>query len=436
MNQPRWNVPYSRPRERRVVVTGLGAVSAAGVGVPVLWQALLAGRSCISTIERYQVDDMRSRIGGEVKNFDPVRLLPARLKPKRIARQGQFAMVATQEAVRDAGLDTAQMRRRKCALVLGSSNCNVGEIADAAIRVETRGPDHLNPATVSLCSMQTQMSAIISMLELEHVPSLAVAGACTSGVDAVAIGSDMIRSGKADVVICGGTDSPLSRTCASAFVQAGMCSLRNDDPAAASRPFDRERDNGLIAEGAGVVILECLDEALDRGTPGPTPSWLGNFACTDPEAVATRATAWRRTMRVALQNSRCRATDIDYVSAWGCGDPTASTGWRRHGDQGRCSGSARTTWRSVRSRAVVGNPLAAAGVLQLVTIALSLRNHMLPPNGELRARRHRLRPGLHPGRPPARAAPARDAQRARARRGQHLRRAGTGSGGINPASSA
>lgn len=365
---------YSAARERRVVITGLGAVSAAGVGVPALWQKLLAGESGISHITRFDVSDMRSRIGGEVKNFDPVKLISARLKPKRLSRQGQFAVVATQEAVEDAGLNNAALRRQKCAVVLGSANCNVEEVAAASLKAENRGAP-LNPSSMALMSMQTQASTVVSLLELENVSGYSIAGACTSGIDAVAQGYDMIHHGQADMVVCGGTDAPLSRVGASALIQAGICSTRNDEPERASRPFDRERDNGLLAEGAGIVVLERLDSALDRGAP-IYAEWLGDHACRDPENTGA-GTGLNTTMRMAMQNARCTLADVGYISAWGCGDPLID---RLETAAIKEVFGARAYDLAVSSiKGVTGNPLGAAGALQLIAAALSLRHSLLPP---------------------------------------------------------
>ena len=376
MNSRSWQQAYlPPPTERRVVITGLGAVSAAGIGAPALWQALLAGRSAISEISRFDVSDMKSRIAGEVKDFDPVKLIDARLKPKRLARQGQFAVVAADEAVRDAGLSAAALRPRRCGVTLGSASCNTGEIAEAALRVDSRGPSQLNPSTMGIFNMQSQVSAVIDLLGLENVPSLSVAGACTSGLDAAAYGYYLIHSGQADVVICGGTDSPLSRTGSSVLIQAGICSTRNDEPERASRPFDRERDNGLMAEGAAVVILERHDLAMERGAK-PYAEWLGNFACRDQQGTEP-GSGLGFTMRTALQNARCSEREVDYISAWGCGDQTID---RLETAAIKEVFGERAYDIAISSiKAVTGNPLGAAGPLQLVASALSLRHNLLPP---------------------------------------------------------
>ena len=366
---------YSAARERRVVITGLGAVSAAGVGIPILWQKLLAGQTGISHITRFAVDDMRSRIGGEVKDFDPVKLIEPRLKPKRLSRQAQFGVVATREAVEDAGLDNISLRRHKCGVVLGSANCNAEELAEAALRIESRGASQLSPSAMGMFSMQSQTTIIVNLLELHNVPAFSVAGACTSGIDAVAKGYDMIRHGEVDTVLCGGTDAPLSRIGTATFGQAGICSTRNDTPEIASRPFDRERDNGLLGEGAAVVVLERLDVARERGAT-IYAEWLGAHSCRDPDGTGP-GTGLDVTIRTALNNARCTSRDIDYVSAWGCGDPVIDRLETRAIKEVFGLRAYDIAVSSIKG--VTGNPLAAAGALQLVAAAMSFRHGLLPP---------------------------------------------------------
>ncbi len=379
MNQRRWQqqsyLPERNPRQRRVVITGLGAVSAAGIGVSAFWKALLEGRSGIKTITNYNASDMISTIAGEVRDFDPIKLIEPRLKPKRLSRQAQFGVVAANEAVADAGLDAKTLRTRRCGVILGSALCNVEEIAASALKVDERGARFAHPTAIPLINMQAQVAVIVDMLGMENVPAFCVSSACTSGMDAVSLACDMIRAGQVDAMICGGTDAPLSRSPAAEFIQAGMCSTRNDEPERASRPFDRERDNGLLAEGAGVVILERLDDALDRDAT-PYAELLGEHSCRDPEGGGP-GSGLVQTMQLAMRNARCRETDVDYISAWGCGDPKVDQIETNSIKQVFGERAYDIAISSIK--AVIGNPLAAAGALQMVAAAMSLRHGLLPP---------------------------------------------------------
>ncbi len=381
MNQRRWQqqsyLPERGTSQRRVVITGVGAVSAAGVGMPALWQALLEGRSGIGPITLFDPSGVPSKIAGEVRNFDPVKLIDARLKPKRLARQAQFALVAAAEAAADAGLDNQALRTRQCGVVLGSALSNAQEIAANMRQMDDWGAGTIRPSALPIISMHSQATAVVEMFELENIPAFSVSNACMSGMNAVTTARAMIQSGQVDAMICGGTDAPLEYSPATEIIAAGMCSFRNDEPKRASRPFDRERDNGLLAEGAAVVILERLDAALDRGAT-IYAELLGDHTCRDP-AGTPAGTGWVRTIHSALQNARCDPALVDYVSAWGCGDPLLD---RMETLAIKEVFGERAFDLAISSiKAVTGNPLGAAGPLQLVAGAMSLRHGILPPTG-------------------------------------------------------
>ena len=401
MNKARWQtVGKSQNLPGRVVVTGLGAVSAVGIGVPTFWQALVEGRSGIKPITSFDVSNMSSTIGGEVRGFDPLKLIEPRLKPKRLSRQTQFGVVASREAITDAGLTSTVLRDCQCGVVLGSALFNLDEIVASALKVEERGAQFAPATAVPLMNTQPQVGAVIELLQLENVVAFCISNSCTSGLDAITLGCDMIRAGQAEVVICGGTDAPLARTPAAHMAQAGMLSSRNDEPERASRPFDRERDNGLLAEGAGVVILESMDFALDRGAT-PYAEITGSHSSRDL-AGGGSGSGLAESMRHAMRNARCAENEVDYISAWGCGDPTVDrveTACIKEVFKERAYDIA------VGSiKAVTGNPLAAAGALQLIAAALSLRHSLLPPTANyehadldcdldyIRAKARRIRP--------------------------------------------
>ena len=211
-------------------------------------------------------------------------------------------------------------------------------------------------------------------------------------------------------MICGGTDAPLSHSPAAEMAQVGMLSERKQRTRTrqpAVRP--RERDNGLLAEGAGVIVLERLDHALDRGA-APYAEILGAHSCRDPEGGKS-GSGLVNTMRSAMEHACCRECEVDYISAWGCGDPLL--------DQVETASikqvfGARAYDIAVGSiKAVTGNPLAAAGSMQVITSALSLRHGLLPPTRQLRAPRSRLRFRLHPGQGSSDSPKTHFAQRAR-----------------------
>lgn len=361
-------------RQRRVMVTGLGAVSAAGIGYPALWDALLNCRSGISAITRFDTTGLDSRIAGEVKNFDPIRLVEPRLKPKRLSRQSQFAVVAAQEAARDAGLTQRDLKEQRVAVVIGSVTGSLLEITESALRIQQRGFNRADPTIVSLSNQQASALAVAELLDIEEAFVMSVSNACISGLDAIKVGSDLIRSNRFDMVICGGTDSPISRTPWAEFTLAGLNATRNDEPHRAVRPFDRERETGLLAEGSGIVVLEECAEARDRGAKGYMEI-LGEHACVDPDK-SRPCSGLTNTMRGAMRNGVCDAAEIDFISAWGCGHPVLD---RVETETIKEVFGSRAYDIPVGSiKGVIGSPLAAAGALQVVTMALSYQNKVLP----------------------------------------------------------
>ncbi len=363
------------PVRRRVVITGIGAVSAAGVGVKALWDSLLAGRGSVGRVTLYKPEGMPVSIAGEVRNFDPSSYIPAALKPKRMARHSQFAVVATQEALADARLDAEQLKEYRVAVVVGSST-GTSEILEQATRdLDRAGSRGVSPATAATANMQNAPSAVASILGGAPVPATSVTNTCSSGVDAISIAMDLICMGRRDMVIAGGADAPLSDVMTTVISNSGICTLRSDVPAAAGRPFDREREGGVLGEGAGMFVLEELQVARARGAR-IYAEIRGVHSC--PDMDRDRPTSGLEfTMRGAMENAGCSPSDIDFVSAWGCGHPVFD----------RCETEAikaalgpdayRVAVGSIKG--AIGIPLGAAGAVQLATTALSHAQNILPP---------------------------------------------------------
>lgn len=367
---------YDRvPSRRRVVITGLGAVSAAGVGVKPLWEALLSGKSCIGPLTRIKPEGMPISIAGEVRDFDPAKYLNPALRPKRMARHTQFAVVAAQEALADAGLDSERLAGLRVAVVIGAT-VGTPEIMEEVTRQIERGASRgIVPSTPASANLHAAPAAVAEMLGTRNTPATGITNACSSGADAVSIAADMIRLGRRDVIVTGGADAPLSDATVAALVASGICTKRHANPTAAVRPFDRERDGGVPGEGAGIVVLEELESARARGSK-IYAEILSTYSCPDEDR--TRPTSGLElTMRGALENAGCQPADVDYISAWGCGDPSSD----------RCETVAikaalgedayRVAVGSIKG--TIGIPLAASGALQLVMSAVSHRDHILLP---------------------------------------------------------
>lgn len=366
---------FQAQKERRVAVTGLGAVSAAGIGYAALWDALLNCRSGIRLITRFDTTGLDSKIAGEVRDFDPMRLIEQRLKPKRLSRQAQFAVVAAQEAARDAGLNPANLRGRRVAIIMGSAIGALEAITESAVRIQEKGFRRADPTIVSQGNHQASALSIAEMLEVDQAFAMSVSNACIAGLDAIKVGCELIRGNRYDVVICGGTDAPISRTPWAEFTLAGLNNTRNDEPERAVRPFDRERETGLLGEGSGIVVLEEAEAAEDRGAR-PYVEIVGEYACIDPDKDRPCG-GMVHTMRGALQNASCALKEVDFISAWGPGHPVLD---RIETEAIKEVFGSRAYDIPVCSiKGVIGSPLGAAGALQTVAVALSYKHKLLPP---------------------------------------------------------
>ena len=366
---------YDRvPSRRRVVITGLGAVSAAGVGVKPLWEAVLANRSCVGPITLFKSVGLPVTYGGQVRDFEPIRYIPAALRPKRMARHTQFAVVAAQEAIADSGRTLKAIPNPRMAVIVGAA-VGTSEVVEEGTRLlERSGSRSISPATSAMGNMQAAPTAIVEMMDVAGTTSTSITNTCSSGVDAVSMAADMIRSGRRDLTVAGGADAPLSDVMSTSIAAAGMTS-RRPDGSAAGRPFDREREGGVLGEGAGIVVLEEREMALARGAM-IYAEVVAAASCPDQDR--TRPTSGLAlTMREAMESAGRQPSDIDYISAWGCGDPVIDLCETNAIKAAMGKDAYRVAVGSIKG--AIGIPLGAAGALQLVTTALSHSHSLLPP---------------------------------------------------------
>ncbi len=366
---------HQRPAARQVVITGLGAVCAGGNSAPELWQSLLEGQSGIGPITRFDASGMSSNIAGEVKGFDPMRLIEPRLKPKRLARQAQMTLVAAAEAVRDAKLKTGSFTNQRIGVVIGSAIANVGAVAESGARMHEKGPAYADASIILACNLQGTALAVADLLHIDQALAMMVSTGCASGLDAVRVSYDLIRAGRFDTVICGGADAPLTKTPYAEFDLLGMNSRRVGDPTEAVRPFDRESDDSVLAEGAAILVLENAGTAADRDATAYSEI-LGAYAAVDPDRFM-KGSGLELTMRGALQNAHCQPSDIDFVSAWGCGSPASDRNETYCIKQVLGPRAYDVAVGSIKG--VTGSPLGAAGVLQIVATSLSYKYDLIPP---------------------------------------------------------
>lgn len=364
-------------KRTRVVVTGMGILAPNGVGLEAFWSSLVEGRSGIGPITLFDARGYRSRIAGEVKDFNPLDYIDAKEKPRRLARGTQLAFAATQRALVDAGLNLPELRSGSqfpLPIVMGVGTSAMDILQDGFDSLRDRGPGSIKPFAVGSCAPQAAATFIGRTLGVATRTST-ISSTCVSGLDAVASATATIRNGESEIAIAGGADAPITPLAMASFATAGLSSSRNDSPERASRPFDRDRDSGVISEGAGVLVLESLDHALARGaTPYFEITGYGGQTDADPMVPGSGLGS---TMVTALANANHDPSAIDYICAYGTGHPIF--------DKIELSMIKRAFGQYARTvpissiKGVTGNPLAAAGPMQLISAGLCMRNNIIPP---------------------------------------------------------
>lgn len=308
-----------RPARRRVVITGMGALSPVGNTAQETWEAFVAGRSGVAPITHFDASPYAAQIAAEVKGFDAT----AHISPKearRMSRCSHLAIVAARQAVTDAALDWAHEDRERAGVILGTAMGGIELLIDPIGRLANAGSVRVMPyqAIESLCNMPA------FHVGLEHGclgPLSTVVTACAAGTQALCEGLELIRRGNVDIVLAGGTEAQVNPLFFSGFTAMKVLSVRNNEPTRASRPFDAERDGFVIGEGACVFVLEELGHALARGAH-VYAEVLGQAASADafhiaqPEATGVGPA---RAMRWALQDAGVAPTAVDYINAHGSG---------------------------------------------------------------------------------------------------------------------
>lgn len=305
----------------RVAVTGLGPITAAGVGVDALWEGLRRERSPIRRVTRFDPSPWRSRIAAEIDDFEPERFMDLRTA-RRLDRYSQFSIAAARLALEDAGLDPTRLAPDRVAVQLGSALGGIAYAEQQMANLMTSGIRAVDPR-VALTTFCGAGSCSIGIEFGFTGPNATNAMSCASGTIALGEGWRLIREGEADVVVAGGVEAPLAPLCFGAFAIIRAMSTRNDDPERACRPFDRERDGFIMGEGACVVILERWDLAQARGAR--IYAELAGYANTNdayhmtaPRPDAAQAA---RAMRAALASAGVRPDAVDFISPHGSSTP-------------------------------------------------------------------------------------------------------------------
>ncbi len=358
---------------RRVVITGVGAVSPTGLTAEDTWRNLLAGRSGISTIEAFDASAYASKIAGQCRGFDPLQYVEKR-KLKEGDRFIHLAVAASSAAVASAHFEPTEQERLRVGTMIGVGLFGVSLVESTLGTLGERGPSKVSPYFMP--GMLANLApGQVSMKFGFKGPSYTHTSACASGAHAIADATRLIQLGEIDAAVAGGSEAAVTPLGVSGFTAMRALSTRNDEPEKASRPFDTDRDGFVIAEGAGIVVLEERQAALRRGAP-IIAEVLGSGATSDAYHLskpAPEGEGAQRAMRQALANAKVNADQVDYVNAHG-----TSTGF---GDLQECRAiraAVGTPWTS-STKSMTGHLLGAAGGLEAVICALALRDGAVPP---------------------------------------------------------
>ncbi len=362
---------------RRVVVTGVGLISSVGVGTDANWDGLLAGRSGIATISHFDPTGFSARIAGEVKGFDPLQFVD-RKDVKKMDVFIQFAIAASKFAVDDARLDVTEDNADQVGVFIGSGIGGFSTIEREHNELLGGGPRRISPFFIP-ASIINLAAGQVSIRVGARGPNLATCTACTASAHAVGEAYEIIRRGDADVMIAGGSEAAITPLSVGGFAAMRALSTRNDDPARASRPFDKDRDGFVIGEGAGILVLEELGIALGRGAR-IYAEIAGYGLSSDAHHLTGQPPDGHgavRSMRMALRKAGVRPDQIDYINAHGTStpinDPTETLAVKTvFGDHAR-----KLVMSSTKS--MTGHLLGGAGGLEAGITALAVHHQIAPP---------------------------------------------------------
>lgn len=301
----------------RVVITGLGCISPLGNNVDTTWKNIIAGKSGGGPITHYDASKYKSQIAAEVKDFDPSEMF-GRKEARHMDRYTQFAMAATLEAKQDGQLEITDENRDRIGIILGTGIGGIGSTHSQTNILLKKGPSRVNPFFIPMMLPDSAGGLIAIKLGVRG-PNMAVITACASGTNALGEATEMVRSGRADVIFAGGTEAAIVPISMAGMSATTALTTRNDDPQGASRPFDKDRDGFLMGEGAAVLILEELEHAKGRGA-NILAEITGYGSTNDAFHISSPAengAGAAKCMTLAVQDAGLETNDIDYINAHG-----------------------------------------------------------------------------------------------------------------------
>lgn len=364
--------------DKRIVITGLGAISPIGIGKEAFWEGLMEGRNGIGKITRFDAAEYKAQIAGEVKDFDPTKYIDKK-ESKRMDRYAQFAVAATKMAIEDAGLDLEKEDCDRIGTYVGAGIGGIETMNEQYKKLFDKGPNRISPFFIPM--MIANMAAgQVSITFGLHGPSSCVVTACATGSNCIGDAMRVLQRGEADVMVAGGTEASISEAAVAGFsAMKALCTDHNDAPAHASRPFDKNRSGFVMGEGSGIVILETLEHAKARGAHiyCELAGYASNSDAYHITSPAPHGVYQAKCMAEAIADAGLKPAEVDYVNAHG-----TST---HMNDQGETE-AIKSVWGeaakdvSVSSiKSMTGHMLGAGGAIECVATALAVQNDMLPP---------------------------------------------------------
>ena len=361
----------------RVVVTGIGLVTPVGSDRKTTWDSLLEGKSGIDYISLFDAEGFESRIAAEVNDFDAAPIL-GRKDTRRLDRFAQFACIAALEALEDAGMDMATEDPDRVGVLIGSGVGGIITISEQHKILLDKGPKRVSPFLVPMM-LGDMASGQVSMMIGAKGPNFSTVSACATGTDSIGEALEMIRRGRADVVIAGGTEAAVCEIGVAGFNSCMALSTRNDDPQAASRPFDTGRDGFVLGEGAGLVVLESLEHAEKRGA-NVLAELAGYGASSDAHHVTQphpEGEGAARAMKWAIQDAKLVPENVDYINAHGTSTPLNDKFEtiaikRMYGDHAY-------KLKISSTKSMTGHLLGAAGGIEAAFSVLAIKEGIIPP---------------------------------------------------------
>jgi 3-oxoacyl-[acyl-carrier-protein] synthase II len=362
---------------RRVVVTGMGAVSPLGNDVRTTWQGVIEGRSGIGPITRFDHSRLTTHIAGELKCFNVEDYVPPK-EARRMDRFMHYAVAACKQAAADANFTVTEENARRTGVILGSATGGIETLAEAILLIDRKGPDRVSPFTITALLIDLAGSQVAIQMGMKG-PNLGMVSSCSSSANAIGEAAEMIRRGRAQVMFAGGSEAAVCLEGMAAFGVMRVLSTRNDPPEAACRPFDKLRDGFVMSEGAAVVLLEDLDHALARGANiiAEVTGYGTGVDAYHLAAPAEGGAGAQWAMEDALESAGLRPEDIDYINAHGTGTQANEKAETMAIKTAFGDHAYRVPISSTKS--MTGHMMGAAGGMEAIFCIKAIQEGIIPP---------------------------------------------------------